>query len=323
MKRTLKLFMSLTMSLSLIGCSSKSATTYNIGDTVSTDTIDITLIRGEFAIALKSQCPANYVDYDNTYFLPKEYDSEDDADNPYVASTGKALASFTFTIKNNDRRESFNKENFIVIKYNGKEYRGVDYGAKFTEEDGWANNHVGGYSVSNILVLSGQEETYRCYCEIDEEPENLTAPFEITFELSDDQSFTFVTSISEDDTPKTDEYISKLDTARHYVNFSYKHILNMYNGFSTDITDNIKPAYTDIDVEGIVSEMVSKGNDEQESKEKLNQLISDLKTLNEDLLTLNKTHDYSLGLSVKSQASSLLASMDEFVYKYLKYTQMK
>ena len=67
-----------------------------VGDTVSTDIFSFTLDSAALAIALDNTV-------DENYFLPKEFDAQQDSDNPYVAPKGHTFAAFTYTVTNLDR----------------------------------------------------------------------------------------------------------------------------------------------------------------------------------------------------------------------------
>ena len=66
---------------------------FQLGDTVSTDIFEFTLDTAALTIALNNRT-ANDGTAGN-YFTPKEYDTQQDAQNPLVASKGHTYASFT------------------------------------------------------------------------------------------------------------------------------------------------------------------------------------------------------------------------------------
>lgn len=159
---------------------------YKVGDTVSTDLLEFTLNDSQFAIALNNQLPigAEFT-YDNTYYLPKDYNPEADAKNSYVAAKGHAFVSYVFTLRNLDRssleldRSSMDND-FISIYYNSAEYTGSDvethYGYSVNQDGKWSATPV-----SNILLLSGETKDYRACADIPVEIDDLASPYEITF----------------------------------------------------------------------------------------------------------------------------------------------
>lgn len=213
----------------LFGCSSQSvgqqegaaageteAATYNVGDTVETDIVRFTLDRAELAIALENSGAAS-VGYgadglaDDNYFMPKEYNAEEDADNPYVAAKGNTLVSLTFTAENLDRDflnlDDNDPEDFFAVEYDGTAYTGerdfdkdgaliVRYGVENANGEGWKDYSHMGMPVSGILLEVGETASYKCYIDIPVEIEDLSSPFKITVNLpnSDDETtpFTFV-----------------------------------------------------------------------------------------------------------------------------------
>lgn len=210
----------------LLGCSSQPAeqqeqqgdnaagetevATYSVGDTVETDIARFTLDRAELAIALENSGAAS-VGYgadglaDDNYFMPMEYNAEEDASNPFVAPKGHTLVSLTFTAENLDRAfvelDDGNAEKFFAIEYDGQTYTGsgsdgpnaieVRYGVANKNGEGWKS-----YSVSNILMGAGETSSFKCYIDFPAEIEDLSSPFKLTVNLpnSDDETtpFTFV-----------------------------------------------------------------------------------------------------------------------------------
>ena len=178
-------------------------TKYVVGDTVETDLVRLTLNNACFAIALNNSLDIGTgFSIDNDYFCPKEYVAEEDSDNPYVAPKGSTLVFYELLLENLDRDylelDTGSGSEFISVTYNDTTYTGSDFEEK---EYGWRVGDVDGGqdwdsgTVTNILLGIGIKELHRGYAEAPFEPESLTSPFEITFQLpkSDDttESFTF------------------------------------------------------------------------------------------------------------------------------------
>ena len=82
-----------TGSLSSAETQQEEVAKYKVGDTVSTDLLEFTLSDSQFAIALNNQLPigAEFT-YDNTCYLPKDYNPEADAKTPMLQQ--KAMSSY-------------------------------------------------------------------------------------------------------------------------------------------------------------------------------------------------------------------------------------
>lgn len=178
---------------------------YKLGETVSTDIFEFTLNAAEFCIAL------NNVNDDNRY-TPKEYDPQDDANNPYVAPMGHTFAAFSYTVNNLNRTSCEVHDGnsvFATVKYDGNNYSSMKDGAYFlyadktildngntkTEKAGkWYNNPG-----SNFLLMTGAKETRRARIDIDTNITDLTADVEITFAIpnSDGSKTEFTYLVSE------------------------------------------------------------------------------------------------------------------------------
>ena len=105
-------------------------TTVAIGETVSTDIVELTLDRADFATALYNgisteavlgQTPVDEIELG----LPKEYDASADADNPYVAPVGHVLVAYTVTVSNHDRTaldlDEWSSSDFVTLTYSDQE----------------------------------------------------------------------------------------------------------------------------------------------------------------------------------------------------------
>lgn len=202
--------------LCLAGCGKSQ--TYGVGETVETDVVSFTLDRAELAIALENSGAGTF-GYGadglatDEYFMPKDYDPQNDATNPYVAAKGHTLVSITFSAKNLDRTgiELFDRpEDEISIKYNDKVFTGsntlshdgdeieVEVAVENKNGSGWKGRERGGTfnkPVTNVLLSPDCEASYKAYVDIPVEIENLDSPFEITFYLpksdGERQPFTF------------------------------------------------------------------------------------------------------------------------------------
>lgn len=185
--------------------------THAIGETVETDVVSFTLDRAELAIALENSGAAT-IGYgadglaDDAYFMPKEYNAEEDSDNPFVASKGHTLVSMTFTASNLDRTslglDGGTPENFIAVGYDGQIYtKDADltddpnairarYGAQNENGAGWKD-----YTLGNILMGAGETNSYKCMVDIPVEIEDFGSDFQVAFNLptssGETQAYTF------------------------------------------------------------------------------------------------------------------------------------
>ncbi len=210
------------LTFSLIGCnnqtegssssvesnSEEQMQTYSVGETIETDIIKFTLDRAELAIALNSsmgfgsdKAPDGLAGGD--FFLPKEYNADEDEKNPFVAAKGHTLVSMTFTVENLDRASvelcDWGLYEFITIEYNGASYVGESSSDdNFKTKIGAVNKNNEGWSTINtsqIYVYAGKTNSYKAYIDIPVEIENLSSPFEIIFNLptssGERQAFTY------------------------------------------------------------------------------------------------------------------------------------
>ncbi len=185
--------------------------THGMGETTGTDVVSFTLDRAELAIALENSGAAT-IGYgadglaQDSYFMPKEYDAEEDSDNPFVAPKGHTLVSMTFTVENLDRTflnlDEASPESFIAVNYEGQTYTKdadlyddpnaitVRYGAQNKNGAGWRN-----YSTGSILMEAGATESFKCMVDIPVETSDLKSPFQVTFNLptssGETQAFTY------------------------------------------------------------------------------------------------------------------------------------
>lgn len=167
---------------------------FKLGESIETDILRITLNTAKLTIAVENT-------NGDSYFLPKEYDLQGDQRNPFVAAKGHTLVAITYTAKNLDRTGvnfdgSFN-DNFMSIEYDGEFYFSKTvYGYKSANGWDWEQ-----YNSSNVLLLAGETEIFRCYIDIPIETENLSDTFLLTFNLPNSdgstESFTYV--VTEED----------------------------------------------------------------------------------------------------------------------------
>lgn len=163
------------------------AVTYKLGDTVSTDLVELTPSSVQFAIALENSVPFgnDITAADDHYLQPKEYNAEEDAKNAFVASKGNVLVSIEFTVNNLDRTSQYLGDNgdLVTVTYGGKSYTeadSVEHGWYEVEED---HRSVSGTTIAYMLLMNEGPEAYRGYYEMPFEPSSLDDTFEITFNL--------------------------------------------------------------------------------------------------------------------------------------------
>lgn len=180
------------------------AVTYKLGDTVSTDLVEFTPTNIQFAIALNSSVPfGNDITIeDNHYLQPKEYNAEEDAKNPYVASKGNVIVAIEVTTNNLDRNsldldEFGGPHDFFTVEYDGTVYTEADKvenGYYTIPED---HRSVSGRTVANLYLGSKGPEIHRGYFELPFEPASLDDPMKVTFTLpnSDGTKTSFVFEI--------------------------------------------------------------------------------------------------------------------------------
>lgn len=174
------------------------AVAYGVGDSVETDIVRFTLDRAELAIAVENSGAATFGPGSDglakdSYFMPKEYDPEDDANNPFVAAKGHTLVSITFSVENLDRAsvelDDTLSDPLFSIEYDGVVYpndessnkgvdRGTEYGAENENGEGWKS-----CSLAGILLSAGQASSYKCYVDIPVEIDDLDSDFKVIVNL--------------------------------------------------------------------------------------------------------------------------------------------
>ena len=199
MKRKLSLILIAVLALALTACGGETngetagdedSQYYHLGDTVSTEQFQFTLDEAVFTIALSNVG-------DETYFSPKEYNAQTDANNPYVAPKGHTWAAFTYTVTNLDRASAeFHDGSFATVSYQGTEANVVKDGAYYlTQEghyldvDGKRHTEPAGEWLSgpamNMLLSVGETQSRRAYVDLPIDVSDLTDTFLITVKVPD------------------------------------------------------------------------------------------------------------------------------------------
>ncbi len=182
------------------------ATKYNVGDTVETDLVRLTLNNAALTIALNSSINVGTgFNINNDYFCPKEYETGEDSDNPFVAPKGSTLVFYELLLENLDRDylelDSGSESEFLSVTYDETSCTGSDFKEK---EYGWNVEDVDGAqswditTVSNMLLSVGTKELHRGYAVVPFEPESLSDSFEISFQLpkSDGTTESFIFTVN-------------------------------------------------------------------------------------------------------------------------------
>ena len=170
---------------------------YAVGDTVSTDIVEYTLHRAEFAIALNNMHGADFM-------TPKEYDENQDNGNPFVAPIGKTLLSFDFTIKNTNRtsvnfcgadstawhpnfKVEYNGETYLLNRHNGWSFDLTETIKDFGDGAGYVMDATG-----NTILDAGAECKMRSVGLVNVEPKEENPAFTIILELPTSDGNTMV-----------------------------------------------------------------------------------------------------------------------------------
>ena len=153
---------------------------YQIGDTVSTDIIEFTLDEAELAIALSNM-------QDETYGMPKEYSPQEDAQNPFVASTGHTYAAFTYTLSNLDRTSWNGELPLVSAQYqDAASDKQVDCAELSAESGVWesnGNNPASPVYSWHFVLETGEQRSFRSFIDLPVEAESLTDSFILTATL--------------------------------------------------------------------------------------------------------------------------------------------
>ncbi len=199
MKRALSLILMAVLALSLTACGGETtgetagdgdSQYYQLGDTVSTERFAFTLEEAVFTIALSNVG-------DETYFSPKEYDAQADANNPYVAPKGHTWAAFTYTVTNLDRASAeFHDGSFATVSYQDAESNVMKDGAYYLTQESYyldvdgkrhtepAEEWISG-PASNMLLDVGETQSRRAYIDVSMDVTDLTDTFLLTVQVPD------------------------------------------------------------------------------------------------------------------------------------------
>ena len=190
MKRALSLILALTICLGLCACGNAepketepAETYYNVGDTISTDLFSFTLDAATLAIALENT-------HGDTFGDPKEYNPQDDKDNPYVAPTGHTFAAITYTVENISRSsEEFHSGGFVSVVYKDTEYTVSEFDdcaeLYYQDNEYYSNGsmHVNKANTwysspsNNMLVGAAEKASRKGYADFAVEADSLTDAF--------------------------------------------------------------------------------------------------------------------------------------------------
>lgn len=199
MKRALSLILIAVIALSLTACGGETtgetagdgdSQYYQLGDTVSTERFAFTLEEAVFTIALSNVG-------DETYFSPKEYNAQADANNPYVAPKGHTWAAFTYTVTNLDRASAeFHSGSFVTAEYQDTKASNMTEGAYYLTQEGYyvdvdgrrhtepAEEWISGPSM-NMLLSVGETESRRAYVDLPVDVTDLQDSFLLTVRVPD------------------------------------------------------------------------------------------------------------------------------------------
>ncbi len=181
-----------------------------LGDTVSTNIFDFTLISAEPAIALDNNNDTDRI------FMPKEYEASHDANNPFVAPKGSTIIALTFEITNTDRSGisigcsipgSETLEFDWKVQYNNELYyiknSASQKSTSFELKPGNVlyNNSVREKTVTGKLLQPGETLQVRTFGYFDTDMEDLNDDLKVIIPLlnSKGESEIFVYDISKND----------------------------------------------------------------------------------------------------------------------------
>lgn len=177
----------------------KAALAKNLGETVSTDIIDLTVEKAEFS---------NYGDASNTTLWATPL--EEDTGGIFSTSKGRTFVALTFTVTNKDRatidignswdlnwKISYHDTSFIIHSFdlNSKDGSafGLDLGFAAISIDG--GDTFKKYDASNYLLHSGQSITIRLLGVVVMEPDSLSDGFDLVVNVlnsdSEDEKFIY------------------------------------------------------------------------------------------------------------------------------------
>lgn len=289
--------------------------TYSIGDTVETNIVRLKLVNAELAIKLNSTSTGTYDDIKNgttkisdDYFTADEYVASEDVGKAYVANIGHTYVVIEYCVENLDRASvefdgSFNKQ-FIFVNYDGKDYEEkTEYGAKSENGYEWEK-----YNSSNVLLLAGETDYYRCYIDIPVDANSLDDDFDLTFAIpkSDGNTTSFTYHVSANDRAVADASAEKSMTLDEAVySFTAEEGQNYFKDHQDEYSlmdeDEISSILTDVKFH--VDKKLSYGSGEYYY------LFESSKKIKETALSLSdKPTGYLNDLSWRSEGNNLVIS---------------
>lgn len=201
MKRIIALLLALMMCLSLCGCGGGNTPKLSLGETVSSDLIELTL--SDVQLGYFAEAGAYRYSDKIMVNLDEAYLPSDNSDGFafFTSSKGHCLVCFDFTIKNIDR-DTLDLGNYFyetnlsfTIDYDGNSFavngysihsgndgdsRGLIYGDSAVSKNGV---DFYAYDGQNILIEAGETYRIKVIGVVNFEPNDLSDPFEITAHL--------------------------------------------------------------------------------------------------------------------------------------------
>lgn len=169
--------------------------TYGIGETVETDIERLTLDKASLSVAVSSSMRIGYnapTPLEQDFGQAVEYDPSVTSGQD-VAEKGHTFVCVEFSVENLDRaNKTLGGSRFVAsVTVNGEQYEALDDGAVSSiDTTYWLfyNNATGDFNTSTDrifrnVVAPGEIETVRAVIDIPVETEDLSSPFEITFDI--------------------------------------------------------------------------------------------------------------------------------------------
>lgn len=199
----------------LTGCG-KESRKYSLGDKVSTDVVDFTIENSKLTLAIDSE--GNAKDY------------KEGTNYEYVAAKGHVYASLTLIVKNLDRNKLDINNDFIKVKYNGKESNDLEVVSSSEDLAKWD-------TTSEISLEPNKELTYKAYVEIDSNAKDLEDDFEVIVELpksdSSKEKYNFSITKSTRENVKVREITLETAIYRYPLTASLEYFKKHLNEFET------------------------------------------------------------------------------------------
>ena len=199
MKRVLTLILALMMVLSLCGCGGAGASagtdakTTALGETVSTDILEVTVKKAALAYAAAA---ASYnASTDKVSNLDEACEPADSG--LYQSNKGRCLLCIDFVLKNTDRA-TIDTDNCYVqftVKQNGKSADLKDFDFNNPDGRGWSELRFSGMPISvdggdfvvshtsNMLIDAGESVEIKYVGVVGFEPDALDDPFEVVVSI--------------------------------------------------------------------------------------------------------------------------------------------